>query len=109
MAHTDVSDELWEEFHAAVNMTSAELESWLRESDAGERPTGSEPLPDQAGPAPGRHVLAILRKRRGDLTTEDAEVMAAVVDRALKVLMSIGLTLVLSLMVFGITNDLFCP
>ena len=30
-------------------------------------------------------------------------------DRALKVLMSIGLTLVLSLMVFGITNDLFCP
>ncbi len=81
MAHTDVSDELWEEFHAAVNMTSAELESWLRESDAGERPTGSEPLPDQAGPAPGRHVLAILRKRRGDLTTEDAEVMAAVVDR----------------------------
>lgn len=30
-------------------------------------------------------------------------------DRALKVLMSIGLTLVLSLMIFAISNDLFCP
>ncbi|WP_370313930.1 RIP metalloprotease RseP [Sagittula sp.] len=30
-------------------------------------------------------------------------------DKALKVLMSIGLTLVLGLMVFGLTNDLFCP
>lgn len=30
-------------------------------------------------------------------------------DKALRVLMSIGLVLVLSLMVFGLTNDLFCP
>ncbi|MCC1493565.1 RIP metalloprotease RseP [Cognatishimia sp. F0-27] len=30
-------------------------------------------------------------------------------DRALKVLMSIGLTLILGLMVFALTNDLFCP
>ncbi|KMK67666.1 RIP metalloprotease RseP [Puniceibacterium sp. IMCC21224] len=30
-------------------------------------------------------------------------------DRALKVLMSIGLTLVLSLMVFALSNDIFCP
>lgn len=30
-------------------------------------------------------------------------------DRALKVLMSIGLTVVLSLMVFALSNDLFCP
>ncbi|MCB1334501.1 MAG: RIP metalloprotease RseP [Roseivivax sp.] len=30
-------------------------------------------------------------------------------DGALRVLMSIGLTLVLGLMVFGLTNDLFCP
>lgn len=81
MAHVEVSDELWDEFHTAVNMTSAELEGWLRESEAGERPDETEPLPDQAGPATGRHVLAVLRKRRTDLTAEDAEVMAAVVDR----------------------------
>ncbi|MGR3271886.1 RIP metalloprotease RseP [Thalassococcus profundi] len=30
-------------------------------------------------------------------------------DRALKVLMSIGLTLVLGLMVFALSNDIFCP
>ncbi|MFK7937855.1 MAG: RIP metalloprotease RseP [Roseovarius sp.] len=30
-------------------------------------------------------------------------------DKALRVLMAVGLTLVLSLMVFAITNDLFCP
>ncbi len=30
-------------------------------------------------------------------------------DGALRVMMSIGLTLVLGLMVFGLTNDLFCP
>lgn len=30
-------------------------------------------------------------------------------DKALKVLMSIGLTVVLSLMIFALTNDLFCP
>ncbi|SMX35714.1 RIP metalloprotease RseP [Maliponia aquimaris] len=30
-------------------------------------------------------------------------------DRALKVMMSIGLTVVLSLMVFALSNDLFCP
>lgn len=81
MAHVDVSDELWEQFHAAVNMTSAELEGWLRESEAGERATESEPLPDQAGPATGQHVLSILRKRRVDLTADDAELMAGVVDR----------------------------
>lgn len=30
-------------------------------------------------------------------------------DKALKVLMSIGLTVVLSLMIFALSNDLFCP
>jgi len=78
MAESHVDDELWEEFHQAVNMTSRELGDWLRESEAG---TGTEQLPDQAGSAVGRQVLAILGKRRADLTTDDAAVMAAVVDR----------------------------
>ena len=30
-------------------------------------------------------------------------------DKALKVMMSVGLTLILSLMVFALTNDIFCP
>jgi hypothetical protein len=70
-------DALWDEFHSVVNMTSQELSAWLQAQDAGE---DTEPLPDQAGPVTGRHVLSILRKRRTDLTDEDVQVMYEVVD-----------------------------
>ncbi|AYL34637.1 DUF3140 domain-containing protein [Streptomyces fungicidicus] len=70
-------DALWEDFHRVVNMTSAELAAWLRVSDAGET---TEPLPDRAGSETGQHVLAILQKRRTDLTDDDLRVMEEVVD-----------------------------
>ncbi|WP_320776817.1 DUF3140 domain-containing protein [Streptomyces sp. CRN 30] len=70
-------DALWEDFHRVVNMTSAELSAWLRVSDADEV---TEPLPDQAGSPTGQHVLAILQKRRTDLTEADLDVMREVVD-----------------------------
>ncbi|WP_329332405.1 DUF3140 domain-containing protein [Streptomyces sp. NBC_00663] len=70
-------DALWEDFHRAVNMTSQELAAWLRVSDADET---SEPLPEHAGTPTGQHVLAILQKRRTDLTDDDIEVMYEVVD-----------------------------
>jgi hypothetical protein len=70
-------DTLWEDFHRVVNMTSAELAAWLRVRDADEQ---AEPLPEDAGTPTGRHVLAILRKRRTDLTGDDVRVMRKVVD-----------------------------
>lgn len=70
-------DALWEDFHRVVNMTSAELADWLRVRDSGEL---TEPLPDDAGPPLGQHVLAILQKRRTDLTEDDLRVMRKVVD-----------------------------
>lgn len=70
-------DALWDDFHRAVNMTSQELAAWLRVSDADEN---TEPLPDQAGSPIGQHVLAILQKRRTDLTDNDIRVMYEVVD-----------------------------
>ncbi|MFE0439725.1 DUF3140 domain-containing protein [Streptomyces nigra] len=70
-------DALWEDFHRVVNMTSQELATWLRVSDAGET---AEPLPDRAGNPTGQHVLAILQKRRTDLTDDDIQVMYDVVD-----------------------------
>lgn len=70
-------DALWEDFHRVVNMTSAELAAWLRVSDADE---SAEPLPDRAGSETGQHVLAILQKRRTDLTEDDLRVMQEVVD-----------------------------
>ncbi|MEW2275061.1 DUF3140 domain-containing protein [Streptomyces sp. SID685] len=77
MADALETEALWEDFHRVVNMTSAELATWLRVRDAEER---SEPLPDEAGSATGRHVLAILQKRRTDLTDDDVRVMYKVVD-----------------------------
>ncbi|HLU53944.1 MAG TPA: DUF3140 domain-containing protein [Pseudonocardia sp.] len=74
----DVDDEMWDEFHRVVNMTSRELSEWLRTRDAGE---DGEELPDRAGTPTGQRVLAILGKRRADLTTHDADVMRRVVDR----------------------------
>ncbi len=70
-------DTLWDEFHRVVNMTSQELAAWLRVSDAAEE---SEPLPEHAGSPTGQHVLAILQKRRTDLTDDDIQVMYEVVD-----------------------------
>jgi hypothetical protein len=70
-------DALWEDFHRVVNMTSQQLATWLRVRDADEN---AEPLPDEAGTPTGQHVLAILQKRRTDLTEGDLRVMRRVVE-----------------------------
>lgn len=70
-------ERLWEEFHELVNMSSAELGDWLRTSSADEE---TEALPEESGTAQGRQVLAILQKRRVDLTDADVRTMTEVVD-----------------------------
>ncbi|MFF3483055.1 DUF3140 domain-containing protein [Streptomyces sp. NPDC002701] len=70
-------DALWEEFHRVVNMTSQELAAWLRVNEASQE---SVPPPEHAGSPTGEHVLAILQKRRADLTEDDLGVMYEVVD-----------------------------
>ncbi|MFJ6663101.1 MULTISPECIES: DUF3140 domain-containing protein [unclassified Streptomyces] len=77
MADALETEALWAEFHHVVNMTSTELAAWLSVRDAEEH---TEPLPDETGSATGRHVLAILQKRRTDLTDDDVRVMFEVVD-----------------------------
>lgn len=78
MAEQKISDELWDEFHRVVNMTSRELNDWLRVRSAAE---DTEQLPDQAGTETGQHVAHILSKRRSDLTRDDIATMERVVDR----------------------------
>jgi hypothetical protein len=71
----------WDSFHQVVNMTSEELRAWLLTEASGEEAFPGEPglgLPDL-----GRHVLALLRKRKVDLTLGDADVMEQVVDYVL--------------------------
>ncbi|MGW0844650.1 DUF3140 domain-containing protein [Streptomyces sp. NPDC002787] len=70
-------DALWDEFHRVVNMTSQELAAWLKTRYAGEE---TEPLPEHQGSPTGQHVLAILQKRRTDLTDDDVRIMYKVVD-----------------------------
>lgn len=78
MSDVEIDQALWDEFHRVVNMTSRELADWLRTRSANE---DAELLPDQAGSETGRHVLAILQKRKADLTGDDERVMRNVVSR----------------------------
>ena len=80
MAHDVVEDETWDEFHRVVNMTSRELRDWLAVMSADEI---TETEPDRAGTETGRHVLAILGKRRTDVTPDDVRVMEKVIRKVL--------------------------
>jgi hypothetical protein len=78
VAESIVEDELWQDFHTVVNMTSRELRDWLATQGAGE---DAEELPEHAGSHLGHRVLQILGKRRVDLTQDDVDVMEQVVER----------------------------
>ena len=78
MAEVSIDDELWNEFHRVVNMSSRELSDWLRTRSA---TPDDEALPDQAGTPTGQQVLRILGKRRTDLDDDDLRVMCKVIDR----------------------------
>lgn len=72
------TDELWDDFHSCVNLSSEQLRDWLLTEASGEQAFGPA---DLSLPEPGGTVLAVLGKRRGDLTDADREVMAEVVQR----------------------------
>lgn len=80
MTDTVELDALWDEFHRVVNMTSQELAAWLRAGETGETAMGSEPPPGPPGRPTGLLVLAILQKRRADLSEEDVATMYEVID-----------------------------
>ncbi|GIG87475.1 DUF3140 domain-containing protein [Plantactinospora endophytica] len=71
-------EELWQDFHARVNVTSEQLRSWLLTQGSGEQAFGADP--DLGLPEPGRRILAILGKRKVDLTGDDIQVMRETVD-----------------------------
>ena len=69
------------DFRAAVNMTAAELDAWLKSAES--RSVGWKGKDGQAresvGHASGRQVVSILRKDRAELTREDYAHMRKVV------------------------------
>lgn len=76
----DANAELYREFNELVNMALAELDKWLQTEQSkavGQKPQeGDESL----GHESGRHIVAIKRKRRADLTEADYHQMQRVVS-----------------------------
>jgi hypothetical protein len=78
MMDRDVRDGLWEDFHALVNMSSEQLRQWLLTDASREAAFPADP---DLGVAPdGRAVLAVLGKRKMDLTDADREMMRTAVE-----------------------------
>jgi hypothetical protein len=80
MAQLD-RDSILKAFDAAVNMTAAELETWLRTGPS--RSVGWKGADGKAGEsvghASGRRIVTILRKRKAELSDEDFVHMRKVV------------------------------
>ena len=71
-------DQLWDDFHQVVNMTSRELRDWLHSPPAQGVP-GLVP-DDPTAQETGRRVVEILAKRKVDLTDDDVNRMRFVVN-----------------------------
>ncbi len=62
-------------FAAAVNMTAAELEAWLKTPESRSVGFKHEGEGEAVGHAEGRRIVALKRKTKGDLTDEDLQHM----------------------------------
>jgi hypothetical protein len=71
-------DRLWQEFHDHVNVTSTQLRSWLMTEAAQENGALPE-VPERSMSEQGQQILAVLAKRKVDLTDDDIDLMDAVV------------------------------
>lgn len=76
--HSQDVEQAWEDFHSVVNMSGEELRVWLLTEASGE-----EALPSDPGhpvSQRGAEVVAILGKRKTDVTGSDLELMRQVVE-----------------------------
>jgi microcystin degradation protein MlrC len=79
LAYTDPETaELWDRFHALVNMPSPDLRAWL--GTAPTDPAAYRFDPDLDVVETGRRVLQLLERRRTDLTAADTALMRQVTD-----------------------------
>ena len=67
------------EFDEAVNMTAREIEAWLKTAESKKVGFKHERKAESVGHASGRRIIAILGKKRTDLTDEDLAHMRKVV------------------------------
>jgi ribosomal protein L11 len=85
VADTDEHAQIAKDFHAAVNMTPSELESWLKTEDsksvgwAGGEAKSSPGGKESVGHQSGEHIIRIKRKKAADLNADDYAHMKKVV------------------------------
>lgn len=67
------------DFQSAVNMTAAEIERWLKTEESREVGWTHEGETESQGHQSGRHIVAIQRRKKAELTDADYEHMRKVV------------------------------
>jgi len=76
---TGGADEVWADFHDAVNMTASQIESWLETDESKSVGQKASDGAESVGHHSGRKIVAILRKKKADLSHGDIEWMRKVV------------------------------
>ena len=82
MAETDEHEQTYRDFRDAVNMTPSEIEAFLETDDSkrvGWKGEDGKGAGESVGHASGRHIVAIKRKAKAELTDDDYAHMRKVV------------------------------
>ncbi len=72
-------EQIWNDFRAAVNMSPAELETWLQTEESKAVGWTGEGGSESVGHHSGRRIVEIKRKKKADLTDDDYTHMRKVV------------------------------
>ncbi|OFJ53252.1 DUF3140 domain-containing protein [Mycolicibacterium grossiae] len=75
---SDDDDTTYDEFKEAVNMTAKQLETFL-DTDESKKVGQKSGDSESTGHASGRHIVKILEKKKGDLSSDDYAHMRKVV------------------------------
>jgi ribosomal protein L11 len=78
---TSANQSTWEEFRETINMTATELQKWLS-TDESQQVGQKSGTKESTGHASRRHIVAILKAKKSDLTDEDYAHMRKVVGHA---------------------------
>ncbi|MBB5844751.1 hypothetical protein HD599_003074 [Conyzicola lurida] len=76
---TEGVDDVWNDFHSAVNMTATQIEKWLDTDESKDVGQKSSEGAESVGHHSGRKIVAILHKKKADLSHADIEWMRKVV------------------------------
>jgi len=77
MSSSKSRDQIWSEWRKLVNLTPAELETWLETEES--RSVGDSETGESTGHRSGRRIVDILQTRKAELTDSQWNHMARVV------------------------------